>query len=584
MNTQEFKRKLTAVFSADVAGYSRLMGDDEAATVRTLEAYKQVMFALIKQHRGRVIDSPGDNLLAEFASVVDAVESAVEIQRRLKAKNAQLPENRRMEFRIGINLGDVIEEGERIYGDGVNVSARIEGLALPGGVCVSGTAYDHVENKVAAAFEYLGEQAVKNIRRPVRAYRIRMDRGAPDVSMRQEITLPDKPSIAVLPFVNMSDDPKQEYFCDGITEEIITGLSKISGLLVIASNSSFTYKGRAVRVQEVGKDLGVKYVLEGSVRKAGDRVRITAQLIDTSTGHHLWSERYDRELKGIFVIQDEITTELMRVMQVKLTEGEQACAWIRRGSGNLVAYEKGMKGMEYFRRFSPEGNVQARKMFEEGIALDPEAPGNYVMLGWTHLLDILQGRTEAPDRSMEQAADLAMKALDLDASQADVHALLGYVYLLKRDYDRAIAEGERAVSLNPNYADAYAWLAMILTSAGKPTEAIVMIKKAMRLNPRSPNWFFTTLGDAYLWAQRYSEAVGEYSNAVQNSPGYLFAYLGLTASYSLLGREKEAAETAAKVLSIDPKFSLDRHEKNLSNKEQADKDRYISALRKAGLK
>ena len=268
MNTQDFKRKLTAVFSADVAGYSRLMGEDEAATVKTLEAYKQVMFSLIKQHRGRVIDSPGDNLLAEFASVVDAVQCGVAVQKELQARNAGLPENRKMEFRIGINLGDVIEEGERIYGDGVNVAARIEGLALPGGVCVSGTAYDHVENKVAAEFEYLGEQAVKNIRKPVRAYRIKMDRGAPDVSMRQEITLPDKPSIAVLPFVNMSDDPKQEYFCDGITEEIITGLSKISGLLVIARNSSFTYKGRAVRVQEVGKDLGVKYVLEGSVRKA----------------------------------------------------------------------------------------------------------------------------------------------------------------------------------------------------------------------------------------------------------------------------------------------------------------------------
>ena len=584
MSPEFFKRKLTAILSADVKGYSRLMGEDEANTVKTLTSYRKILKELIQQHRGRVVDSPGDNMLAEFGSVVDAVQCSVAAQNEFKARNAELPENRRMQFRIGINLGDVIEEQDRIYGDGVNIAARLEALAEPGGICISKTAFDHVETKLPLGYEYLGEQQVKNIAKPVGAYRIRMER---DLVIKEEspgLKLPEKPSIAVLPFLNMSADPEQEYFCDGITEEIITGLSKISGLLVIARNSSFTYKGKPVKVQQVGKDLGVKYVLEGSVRKAGDRVRITAQLIDASTGHHLWSERYDRELKGIFVIQDEITTELMRVMQVKLTEGEQACAWIRRGSGNLIAYEKGMKGMEYFRRFSPEGNVQARKMFEEGIALDPEAPGNYVMLGWTHLLDILQGRTEAPDRSMEQAADLAMKALDLDASQADVHALLGYVYLLKRDYDRAIAEGERAVSLNPNYADAYAWLAMILTSAGKPTEAIVMIKKAMRLNPRSPNWFFTTLGDAYLWAQRYSEAVGEYSNAVQNSPGYLFAYLGLTASYSLLGREKEAAETAAKVLSIDPKFSLDRHEKNLFNKEQADKDRYISALRKAGLK
>jgi adenylate cyclase len=385
-------------------------------------------------------------------------------------------------------------------------------------------------------------------------------------------------------FRSRSADPEQEYFCDGITEEIITGLSKISGLLVIASNSSFTYKGRSVRVQQVGKDLGVKYLLEGSVRKAGDRVRITAQLIDASTGHHLWSERYDRGLKEIFQIQDEITTELMRVMQVKLTEGEQACAWLKRGSGNLEAYEKGMKGMEYFRRFSPEGNVQSRRMFEEGIALDPKTPGNYVMLGWTHLTDILAGWTNAPDRSLEQAADLARKALDLDESQADAHALLGYVHLLKRDYVHALSEGERAVSLNPNYADAHAWLAMILTSAGKPDEAIVMIKKAMRLNPRPPNWYFTTLGDAYLWAQRCQEAVVEYTKAVQHSPGFLWAYLGLAASYSLLAHEKEATEIAAKVLSIDPKFSVDRYEKSLPNKEQADKELLIGALRKAGLK
>jgi adenylate cyclase len=584
MNTERAKRKLTAILSADVKGYSRLMGEDEVATVRTLKEYRELMSELIKEYRGRVVDCPGDNMLAEFASVVDAVESAIQIQSQLETKNSQLPEDRRMEFRIGINLGDVIEEGDTIYGDGVNVAARIEGLALPGGICVSGTAYDHVENKIAAEFEYLGEQSVKNIKKPIRVYRVGVKAGASVPEARRNLKMPDEPSIAVLPFVNMSADPEQEYFCDGITEEIITGLSKISGLLVIARNSSFTYKGRSVKVQQVGKELGVKYVLEGSVRKAGDRVRITAQLVDSSTGHHLWSERYDRELKEIFVVQDEITTELMRVMQVKLTEGEQACAWLKRGSGNLEAYEKGMKGMEYFRRFSPEGNVQSRKMFEEGIALDPKTPGNYVMLGWTHLVDVLQGSTDSPDRCVQNAEDLAGKALDLDASQADAHALLGYVYLLKRDYDRAIAEGERAVSLNPNYADAHAWLAMILTSAGRPNKAIAMIKKAMRLNPRSPNWYFTTLADAYLWAQRYNEAVGEYINAVQNSPGYLLAYLGLTASYSLLGREEEAAETAVKVLSIDPKFSLDRHEENLSNKEQTDKDRYINALRKAGLK
>jgi adenylate cyclase len=583
MNTQEFKRKLTAVFSADVAGYSRLMGEDEGSTVKTLEAYKQVMFSLIEQHRGRVVDSPGDNILAEFASVVDTVQCAVAAQNEFESRNAELPENRRMEFRIGINLGDVIEKEGRIYGDGVNIAARLEGLAEAGGICISGSAYEQIDGKVPFAFEYMGEQTVKNITKPVRVFQALI--GTERVAQKNvELKLPDKPSIAVLPFVNMSADPEHEYFCDGITEEIITGLSKISGLFVIARNSSFAYKGRSLKIQQVGRELGVRYVLEGSVRRSGNRVRITAQLIDASIGHHLWSERYDRELKDIFAIQDEITTEIMRVMQIKLTEGEQACEWLKHGSGNLEAYEKGMRGMECFRRFSPEGNVQARKLFEEGIALDPESPGHYVMLGWTHLVDILQGWTDATARSMEQAVDLTRKALELDASLADSHALLGYVHLLNRDYAQAIAEGERAVSLNPNYADAHGWLAMILTSAGKPDEAVVMIKKAMRLNPRPPNWYFLTLGDAFLWAQRYDEAVEEYTNAVQSSPGFLWAYLGLTASHSLLGHEKEAAETAAKVMAIDPRFSLEKYEKSLPYKEPADKDRYISALRKAGLR
>jgi adenylate cyclase len=583
MNTQEYKRKLTAVFSADVAGYSRLMREDEASTVKTLEAYKQAMFSLIEQHRGRVVDSPGDNILAEFASVVDAVQCAVAAQNELRARNAELPENRRMEFRIGINLGDVIEKEGRIYGDGVNIAARLEGLAAEGGICVSGGAYEQIEGKVPFAFESMGEQTVKNITKPVRVFRVLIgnERFA---KKNVEIELPDKPSIAVLPFVNMSADPEHEYFCDGITEEIITGLSKISGLFVIARNSSFAYKGKSPKIQQVGGELGVRYVLEGSVRRSGSRVRITAQLIDASRGHHLWSERYDRELKDIFSIQDQITNEIMRVMQVKLTEGEQACEWLKRGSGNLEAYEKGMKGMEYFRRFSPEGNAQARKLFQEGMALDPESPGHYVMLGWTHLVDILQGWTDATARSMEQAVALTRKALELDASLADSHALLGYIHLLNRDYAQAIAEGERAVRLNPNYADAHGWLAMILTSAGKPDDAILMIKKAMRLNPRPPNWYFLTLGDAFFWGQRYDEAAEAYTKAVKNSPDFLWAYLGLTASHGLLGHEKEAAETAAKVMAIDPRFSLEKYEKRLPYKEQADKDCYISALRKAGLK
>jgi adenylate cyclase len=322
------------------------MGEDEKGTVRTLNAYKEIMTGLIQHHRGRVVDAPGDNVLAEFGSVVDAVECAVEIQKELKTRNTELPENRRMEFRIGVNLGDVIKDGEQILGDGVNIAARLESLADAGGICISGTAFDQVEGKTGLEFQYLGERSVKNIKKPVRTYRVRMERGVPDGATRQEVILPDKPSIAVLPFVNMSDDPKQEYFSDGITEEIITWLSKIPRLFVTARNSTFTFKGHPVKVREVGQELGVRYVLEGSVRKSGDRVRVTAQLIDVHTEQHVWADRYDRELKDVFAIQDEITMNIIVALQVELTEGDQARLRAR-GTCNLEAYLKLLQAMDY---------------------------------------------------------------------------------------------------------------------------------------------------------------------------------------------------------------------------------------------
>jgi adenylate cyclase len=311
MTTQGATRKLRAILSADVKDYSRLMSQDQFGTIRTLNAYKETMSALIEQYKGRVVDAPGDNLLAEFGSVSDAVNCAVEIQRELSERNVELPYSRRMEFRIGINLGDVVEEEGRIYGDDVNIAARLEGMAEAGGICLSGTVYDSIENKLGLEFEYMGEQKVKNIQKPIRLYRVQMDPKAPvvaDSGEKMALPLPDKPSIAVLPFDNMSDDAEQEYFSDGMTEEIITGLAKIPTLFVIARNSTFTYKGKPVKVQQVGRDLGVQYVLEGSVRKAGDRVRVTAQLIDIATGHHLWAERYDRDLKDIFALQRSPTS------------------------------------------------------------------------------------------------------------------------------------------------------------------------------------------------------------------------------------------------------------------------------------
>jgi len=321
MSAESFKRKLTAILSADVKGYSRLMGENEAETVTTLTAYRRIMGELIQQHRGRVVDSTGDNLLAEFASVVDAVQCGVGVQKELQARNADLPENRRMQFRIGINLGDVIEEGEKLYGDGVNIAARLEALAEPGGICISKTAFDHIESKLPLGYQFLGQQTVKNIAKPVGAYKVLME---PRVIDREEeeagktvepgkppAPLPDKPSIAVLPFTNMSDDPEQEYFSDGMSEDIISSLSQLPDIFVIARNSTFTYKGKSVNVQQVSRELGVKYILEGSVRKVGNRVRITAQLIDGTTGHHLWAERYDRKLEDIFAIQDEVTFKIL---------------------------------------------------------------------------------------------------------------------------------------------------------------------------------------------------------------------------------------------------------------------------------
>jgi len=458
MTEELTKRKLTAILSADVKGYSRLMGDDEEATVRTITEYREVMTGLIEGQNGRVVDAKGDNLLAEFPSVVDAVRCGVMIQKELKAKNNELPENRRMEFRIGINLGDVIEEEKTIYGDGVNISARLEGLAEGGGICISRMAFDNVKNKLDVGYEYLGEHSVKNIAEPVRVYKVLMEpeyagkvigeekpkpkqwRFAAVVSAvalmvvagafaiwhfyfrlppfepasieKMAYSLPDKPSIAVLPFNNMSGDavlpfnnmsgdPEQEYFSDGLSEEIITALSKITKLFVIARHSTFTYKGKPVKVKQVAEELGVRYVLEGSVRKAKDRVRITAQLIDALTGNHLWAERYDRDLKDIFALQDEITMKIINALQVKLTEGEHARLWWK-GTDNLQAYLKSLQAREFYLTQSREDNDLARRTAEEAIALDPEYAPPYHVLSITHLMDILFRTTKSREQSMKR--------------------------------------------------------------------------------------------------------------------------------------------------------------------------------------
>jgi adenylate cyclase len=629
MTDQGFKRKLTAILSADVEGYSRLMGEDEEATVRTLTAYREVLTTLIKQHNGRVIDSPGDNLLAEFASVVDAVQCAVAVQKEIKARNDELPENRRMQFRIGINLGDVIEEEDRIYGDGVNIAARLEGLAEPGGICISKTAFDHIESKLPYGYDFIGDQTVKNIAKSVGAYRILMDRrvtvsGKPIDEKRSPVRrvpilvgtaavlalavaigiwqfyvrrptiepasmekmaypLPDKPSIAVLPFDNMSEDPKQEYFSDGITVEIITALSKVPKLFVIARNSTFTYKGKPVKVKQVAEELGVRYVLEGSIRKAGDKIRITAQLIDALTGHHLWAERYDRNLKDIFVVQDEITKNIITAMQVKLTVGEQART-AAKGTNNLEAYLKLLQAREKMLQANKENNALAQRLLEETIALDSDYASAYAALGATQMLDVWLGSSKSPKDSIKKAIELSKKALALDESLADARGMLGYLYAMTQQHDKGVAEAERAVELDPNSADAHHFLCLTLRFAERPDEAIPVCKKSIRLEPYAPTAYYYNLGMAYLSAGQCEEAISACEEALRRGSNNLFAHVTATIAYSMCGREEEARATAAEVLRISPKFSVEKFAKNIPHKNQAAKGEVVDGLRNAGLK
>jgi TolB-like protein/class 3 adenylate cyclase len=630
MSEERDKRKLSAVLSADVKGYSRLMGEDESGTVRTLKEYREIMAKLIQRYRGRVVDSPGDNLLAEFASVVDAVDGGVEIQKELKLKNDELPEDRRMEFRIGVNLGDVLEDGDSIYGDGVNITARVESLADGGGICISGTAYDQIGKKLPFGYEYLGEQTVKNIEKPVRIYRVLMEPEAAGkvigekrflgrISRRAAIAaiitliavagglagwalylyqskriepasldkmaypLPDKPSIAVLPFDNMSADPDQEYFSDGITEEIITALSKMPKLFVIARNSTFSYKGKPVKVNQVAEELGVRYVLEGSVRKAGDRVRITAQLIDALTGHHLWAERYDRNLKDIFALQDEITKKVITALQVTLTEGEQARI-MAKGTDNLEAYLLYLQAVGQQMHFNKVGVVLSRQMAEKAIALDSKYAAAYRTLALSYWLEVPLGMTKDPRQSISKAMEFTQKSLALDKSSGGTHSLLGWLYTVMRRHDKGISECERGVALEPNSAWSHYYLGSALRYAGKHEEAILMYKDAIRLNPIPPSIYYQGLTNSYSLTGQHEGAITAGKKAIHLEPNNQIAHAFLAAAYSLGGREEESHLEAKEVLRINPKFSVNYLAKTIPYKNPDDRELIISGLLKAGLK
>jgi adenylate cyclase len=595
MATHEVKRKLAAILSADVKGYSRLMSEDEVGTIQILNVYKEIIAGLIQHHHGRVVDAPGDNVLAEFGSVVDAVECAVEIQKELKTRNADLPENRRMEFRIGVNLGDVIEDGEQILGDGVNIAARLERLSEAGGVCVSGTAFDQVENKLRLGYEYLGEQTVKNITKPVRVYRVLTEtevvaQRSLEVASEEKMAfpLPDLPSIAVLPFENMSGDPKQEFFSDGITETVITALSKVPRLFVISRQSTFFYKGKSVKIKQVSEELGVQYVLEGSVQRSADRIRVNAQLIDALTGHHIWAERYDRDLTDLFALQDEITMRILTAVRVKLTDGEISSAYSKYFSGKQ-GFDCSLKLMEaanYAGRITIEDNNVARRLIEEAISMCPENPVGYAQLGGVYVNDFWLDRTKSRQETLEKAHELAKKALAMDDSLPGAHISLSFIYILEREYDKAIAEAERAVALDPSGSEAYSQYASTLLFACRPEEAIPMFQKAIRLNPNASTYTFVFLGHAFRNAGRFEEAVLAYKKGIQRAPNFIVAHVGLGTTYSLMGREKEARAEAEEVLRINPNFSLDHFARTglKSYKDQSEIDKIVNAMRKAGLK
>jgi adenylate cyclase len=583
MNSQDFKRKLTAVFSADVAGYSRLMGEDEAATIKTLESYKQLMFSLVNQHGGRVVDSPGDNVLAEFPSVVNAVACAVEIQKELKSRNDVLPKNRRMEFRIGINLGDVIEKGERIYGDGVNIAARIESLAEGGGICISGSAYEQVEHKLPLNYEDMGNHKVKNVIRPIHVYKVSEDLASTVHRANEEPEPTATPSIAVMPFVNLSGDAEQEFFSDGITEEIITSLSKTPKMIVIDPRSRSVYKGKTADLSQIGRELGVQYILTGSVRKAGERVRVSAQLINASGGEHLWAERYDRELKDIFALQDEITLRITQALQIKLTEGEQARIF-GKGTNNLDAYLKWLQGQAFLIRGNKDDNALARRMFEDAIRSDPDWVQPYVLLGFTYLMESLSGWSSSPESAFNEAVNLGRKSLTLDDSLPGPHGLMSQIHLYKRQHDEAITEAQKAVALGPGLAFVYEWLGSALMYAGRSHEAIRFLEKAIRLNPFPPPYWIRNLGEAYRMTKQYQEAITEIKRAIQADPHYLSSHVSLACTFSLMGRGSDAEAAASEVLRIDPEFSVQDYAKTLPYKEKDDLNCVIEALRKAGLR
>jgi len=590
LSADRIERRLAAVLAADVAGYSRLMGADEEGTLARLKAVrKSLVDPPITAHRGRIVKTTGDGLLVEFASAVDAVRSAVEIQRCMAEQNADITEDQRIDFRIGIHVGDIIFDDGDIFGDGVNIAARLEGISESGGICISDDAYRQVRGKVEIAFDNMGPQSLKNISEPLQSWRARLggqiaSASGPAVSQSQVLALPDRPSIAVLPFQNMSGDPEQEYFADGMVEDIITALSRLRSFFVIARNSTFAYKGVSPDIRQVGRELGVRYVLEGSVRKSGNRVRINSQLIDVVNGSHLWAERYDRELADIFAIQDEITESVVGSIEPQLYLAEDIRS-NQKPTASLDAWGCVTRALSFYAQFSQEGFRMAQALLEQAIERDPGYARALALLAHVRGIIAFNGWEENDALIYRAAMGLAQRAVALDRDDPWVHMALGSIAIQMRQHENAIASLLKAVELNPNFALAHSNLGRALAAVGRPEEAMEHTARALRISPRDPqrHLFMVRHGTAHFAAGRYGEAAECYETAVNERPDFINARRLLVAAYALDGDIGNAQSALDVLKRLQPATSLvwiERH----SELDDAVRGRLIEGLRQAGLR
>ena len=580
------ERRLAAILAADVVGYSRLMATDEEGTLARLNVHRrEFLEPTIAEHRGRIVKRTGDGILIEFGSVVDAVRCAVQTQQGMTKRNNGLAADQRIEIRIGIHIGDIIIEEGDIFGDGVNIAARLEGIAQPGGISISEDAWRQVQGKVTASFVDTGEQNLKNIPWRVRVYRLDLAPKAPSASEapRLMVAPPDKPSIAVLAFNNMSGDAEQEYFSDGISEDIITDLSKLSELHVIARNSTFTYKGKAVDVKQIGRELGVRYVLEGSVRKAANRIRVTGQLVDATSGAHIWADRFDRDLIDIFAVQDELTQKIISVLRVKLTP-EKRDRLARKGTTDEEAYDLFLRGREQAWLNTKSSNVEARNLLGCAITISPGFAAAYALIAYTHAVDYANGWGENPERSLQTSLEIAGRAVQLNDEDPEAHVDFAVALAWLREHDRALAEARRSIALAPNFARGHLIVGRILTFSGDAAAAINAIDACMRFDPLYRDITLHYLAEARVSLGQFDAAVATLKQRLERNPNAHTSLALLASCYGHLGRIAEARAAWAEVMRIAPNFSIEWQRRVLPYKNSSDFERCrVEGLRKANI-